>query len=90
MESIKLKILEEKEKGNVVLMTIDGYQVMRLDDLINQPAAEILYDLNRDETTALTLMGQEGGSIWVNNFACAQVIKALKKRIEELENEKRK
>lgn len=37
----------------------------------------ILYDLNRDEATTLTL-GNEGLVRWVNDYAVAKVIRHLK------------
>ena len=40
-------------------------------------ADNILYDLNRDEATTLTL-GNEGLVRWVNDYAVAKVIRYLK------------
>jgi hypothetical protein len=33
---VKEKILSEYEKGNIVIATVEGLQVTKLDDLINQ------------------------------------------------------
>jgi hypothetical protein len=84
MEDLKTKILEEYEKGNVVLATIDGLQVTSLDELIKQPTDGILYDLNRDEATILTFIDNPK---WVNDYAACKVIRALKSKIEEFEND---
>jgi len=82
MEDIKNKILEEYKKGKIVTSTIEGLQVMLLDEFIKEPADSILYDLNRSESVVLTFMPDPK---WVNDYAVAKVIRALKNRIEELE-----
>jgi hypothetical protein len=40
--------------------------------------------LNRDEATILTFIDDPK---WINDFAAAKVIRALKDKIDELENE---
>lgn len=83
METIKDKILEEYKKGNVVVSGFEGLQIMKLEDIIKQPADGILYDLNRIESVVLTFLPDPK---WVNDYASSQVIRQLKKRIEELES----
>ena len=85
MEEIKNKILEEYEKGNVIVAGIDGLQVMPLKDFIEQPVDGLLYDLNRGEEVVLTFPPDPK---WVNDYAVSKVIRALKNRIYELENPK--
>ena len=80
---MKDRILEEYKKGNIVLSSIEGLQVMPLISFIKQPVEGILYDLNRTEAVILTFLDDPK---WVNDYAVAQVILALKNRIEELEN----
>ena len=82
---MKDRILEEYKKGNIVLSSIEGLQVMPLISFIKQPVEGILYDLNRTEAVILTFLDDPK---WVNDYAVAQVIRALKNRIEELENKK--
>lgn len=48
-----------------------------LDKFCQQEADSILYDLNRDEATTLTL-GHDGLVRWVNDYAVAKVIRYLK------------
>lgn len=81
METIKDKILEEYKKGNVVVSGFEGLQIMKLEDIIKQPG--ILYDLNRVESVVLAFLPDPK---WVNDYASSQVIRQLKKRIEELES----
>lgn len=83
MENIKEKILEEYKKGNIVVSGFDGLSVMKLEDIIKQPVDGLLYDLNRGEAVVLTFLPDPK---WINDYASSQVIRQLKKRIEELEN----
>ena len=82
MEEIKNKILEEYKKGNIVVAGIEGLQGMPLAEFIKQPADGMLYDLNRNEAVVLTFLPDPK---CVNDYAVAQVIRALKNRIDELE-----
>lgn len=83
--STKDLILEEEKKGNVVINTAEGLMKVNLNELIKQPVDGLLYDLNRDECTILTFIDNPK---WVNDYACAKVIRALKAKIEESENSK--
>ena len=83
MEGIKDKILEEYNKGNVVISNFEGLQVANLSELIKQPTEGILYDINRDEMTILTFISDPK---WVNDYASTKVIRALKNKIEDLED----
>ena len=47
-----------------------------LEEIIKQPTEGLLYDLNRDRATVLTLMDDPK---WVNDFAVGLVITKLKK-----------
>ena len=83
METIKEKILEEYKNGNIVVSGFEGLQIMKLEDVIKQPAEGILYDLNRIESVVLSFLPDPK---WINDYASSQVIRQLKKRIEELES----
>lgn len=87
MEDLKNKILEEYEKGNIIVAGIEGLQGMKLDDFIKQSAESMLYDLNRSEIVVLTFLPDPK---WINEYAVCKVIRALKSRIDELENPKTK
>ena len=84
MKSIKDKVLKEYKKGNIIVAGIDGLQGMPIKEFIKQPVEGMLYDLNRDEATVLTLIDNPK---WVNDYAVSKVIVALKKRIKELEDQ---
>ncbi len=83
MEKIKDKILKEYENGNIVVSGFDGLRCVPLSEFIKQPIDGILYDLNRNESVVLTFLHEPK---WVNDYAVAQVIRALKSRIDELES----
>jgi len=79
---VKDKVLKEYLKGNIVVAGIEGLQGMKLSEFVKQPVDGMLYDLNRNEATILTFIDDPK---WVNDYAVAKVIRALKKRIDELE-----
>lgn len=81
-ESLKDKILSEYSKGNIVFTTIDGLCSINIDEFIKQPAEGILYDLNRTEPVVLAFIEDVK---WINDFAVAKTINALKEKIDELE-----
>lgn len=81
-QELKELILKEYEEGNIVISSIEGFQGCPLVDFIKQPADGILYDLNRNESVVLTFIPDPK---WINDYAVAKVIRALKNRIEELE-----
>ena len=78
-ETLSTKILDERDKGNVVLMGIDGFYTIPVSVIVDQPAEGIVYDLNRLEEVALTFLSKDRQ--WVNNFAVALVIRELKNQI---------
>lgn len=84
MEEIKNKILEEYKKGNIVVAGIEGLQGMPIVEFIKQPVEGMLYDLNRNEAVVLTFLDDPK---WVNDYAVCKVIRAMKNRIDELENQ---
>lgn len=71
------------QEGKVMFENIEGLVSASLDEFIKQPAESMLYDLNRDMATCMAFIDKP---TWINNYACCVVIKALKKRIEELES----
>lgn len=84
MSELQEFIREYGTKDFVVLNTIEGLRAVELDKIIDQPADGLLYDLNRDECTIMTFIDDPE---WINDYACAKVIRALKQRIDELEKQ---
>jgi len=87
-EDILTFIKNKKAEGHIIYDTIAGLYGGPVKDFIKQPAEGILYDLNRDTITTETLAkaGQLGVR-WINDYAVATTVEALKNRIEELEKE---
>lgn len=83
-------VLAERDKGNVVYLALDAVLSSPVKEIVKQPVDGLLYDLNRDEATALTFMDREGMSHWVNNFAVALVIRELKAQIDALQELEKK
>ena len=82
-----LAIVKDNEsKGVVSIMTCCGLMSCNIERLCRQSADGLLYDLNRDEATTLTL-GRAGNERWVNDYAVAMVIRYL---MNELEKAKKK
>lgn len=75
-------VIDESRQGYIVVSTIDGPARMKLSDFIEQPADGMLYDLNRLEEVVLTFIDSPK---WMNDFAVAKTIRALKDRIDALE-----
>jgi hypothetical protein len=80
--NLKDLILSEYADGKIVILTCDGVKGAPLTEFIKQPADGMLYDLNRNESTILTFTGDPK---WINDYAACKVIRALKARIDELE-----
>ena len=80
-ENFRDMVLGEYEKGNVVFMGIEGPMVAPLKEFIKQPAEGLLYDLNRDRSTVLTMIREH--EKWVNDYAVSVVITELKRQLDE-------
>ena len=84
MEKLRELVLQKEKEGKVVIMTWEGPREADLEEIIKQPTEGLLYDLNRDRITVLTLIDDPK---WVNDFAVGLVIKKLK---EYYDREKKK
>ena len=73
-ESLRDKILAERDKGNLVYAHLEGYSVVKVEDFVKQPAEGMLYDLNRGEEVSLSFITEKK---WVNDFAVALTIRKL-------------
>jgi len=81
-DGLKQLILEKRGEGKLVYSLDDGFESVDIDEFISQPVDGILYDLNRLEEVVLTYIDDPK---WVNDFAVALTIRALKKEISSLE-----
>lgn len=70
-ESIRDKVLSEWDKGNLVYADIEGLKSIKFEDFIKQPLEGMLYDINRNAATILTLIEDPK---WVNDFALTKLL----------------
>ena len=72
-----LDVIRGQEKcGKITIETIECIAVIPLDDIVNWEADSLLYLLNRDKATTITL-GRNGMERWINDYAVAVVIEYL-------------
>lgn len=68
---------EKKKEGKVMVQTEDGVMTASMEDFCKQNIEGLLYDLNRDEATTLTLNNERA----INDLAVAQVIRYLHAKV---------
>lgn len=78
-KDIKKIVLNAQKEGKVVILTSDGFRTIPLEELVEQSIEGLLYDLNRSEEVVMAFMDDPK---WINDFACVQVIKCLKNKLE--------
>ena len=78
-------VMQNAREGKVTLMTVEGLATADIDDIIKQPAEGLLYDLNRDRVTTITLIGKDPK--WINDYAVAVVIEKLKTELDARDSE---
>ena len=78
---MKKEILEAYRDNKIAVATIEGIQVMPMEDFINQPVEGMLWDLNR---TIPGILADTSDIRWINDYAVAKTIMALKMKIDDL------
>lgn len=68
---------EKKKEGKVMVQTEEGVMTASMEDFCKQNIEGLLYDLNRDEATTLTLNNERA----INDLAVAQVIRYLHAKV---------
>lgn len=86
MENIELldKILELQKEGKIAFMTIDGLVSADINNIIQQPAEGLLYDLNRDTASLMSLAKEGKNKRWINDMAMAYVVTKLVEKCNAL------
>ena len=59
------KILELEKENKIVFMTSEGAMTASIESIIKQPVNGLLYDLNRDKATLVSL-SKSKSQRWVN------------------------
>ena len=83
-QNFRDKILSEYNKGNIAFMDFEGLKSCNIDSFLSKPLEGILYDINRDEVTILTLINDKK---WVNDFALTKLLRHLHSKLEKYEKE---
>ena len=84
-DDLKKLVLDGRKEGKVVFFALeDTLCSADVKEFIKQPTNGILWDLNRLEEVALSRTHKPR---WVNDFAVALTIRALKDRVAQLEKE---
>ncbi len=79
---ILIKAQENLNKNDWMDSSTKQMYQYAIDNELDSPCC-ILYDLNRNESVILTFITDPK---WINDYAASQVIRSLKKRIDELEH----
>ena len=79
-EEIRNLILSEHKKGNICFKTLEGIAVANLEAFSKQPLPDILYDLNRNETTILSFIDDPK---WVNDYAMMRLLEYYRNRLDK-------
>lgn len=87
VEELKDFILSKKREGKIVFYSIEGLMEMKMQDIIQQPAVGLLWDLNRDIATLLS-RASEDNRYWVNDLALANVTEVLVYKLNEVTDER--
>lgn len=81
-KSLKDLVLEKRKEDKLCYATHEGIMYADIKEFIKQPVDGMLYDLNRLEEVTLTFIDDPK---WVNDFAVALTIRALKDEISMLQ-----
>lgn len=86
MENTELldKILKLQKEDKVAFMTIDGLVSADINNIIQQPAEGLLYDLNRDTASLMNLAKEGKNKRWINDMALAFVVTKLVEKCNAL------
>ena len=87
-EELKDLILAKKKAGKNVFYSIEGLMEAKMEDIIQQSAEGLLWDLNRDITTLLH-RASEDNPCWVNDMALSVITEPLVNKVNEITDERR-
>ena len=88
-EELQNLILSKKKEGKIVFHSIEGLMEAKMEDIIQQPAEGMLWDLNRDMATLLS-RASEDNPYWVNDLALANITEYLINKVNEITEERDK
>lgn len=86
-EDLKDLILAKKREGKIVFYSIEGLMEDKMEDIIQQPAEGLLWDLNRDMATLLH-RASDDNPCWVNDVALSNITEYLVNKVNEITEER--
>lgn len=86
-EELQDLILSKKKEGKIVFHSIEGLVEAKMENIIQQPASGLLWDLNRDMATLLS-RASEDNPCWVNDLALANITEYLINKVNEITDER--
>ena len=81
-KDLKNMILDAWKDGYVVFASIEGLHRQKLEEFTKQPLDGMLYDINRDTATILTLIEDPK---WINDFALTKLLEYYYNKCNEQE-----
>ena len=82
IKTFRNKVLEDWNNGNLVFVDMEGLKSVKFEDFIKQPLEGMLYDINRNAATILTLIDDPK---WVNDFALTKLLEYYYNKCKEYE-----
>lgn len=82
-------ILSKKKEGKIVFYSIEGLVEAKMENIIQQTANGLLWELNRDMATLLS-RASEDNPYWVNDIALANITEYLINKVNEITEERDK
>ena len=86
-EELQNLILSKKKEGQIVFRSLEGLMEAKMENIIQQPANGLLWDLNRDMVTLLS-RASDDNPYWVNDLALANITEFLINKVNEITEER--
>lgn len=86
-EDLQNLILSKKKEGKIVFYNLEGLVEAKMENIVQQPASGLLWDLNRDMATLLS-RASEDNPYWVNDLALANITEYLINKVNEITDER--
>ena len=86
-EELQNLILSKKKEGKIVFHSLEGLLEAKLENIIQQPAEGLRWELNRDMATLLSRVSKDN-PCWVNDLALANITEYLINKVNEITDER--
>lgn len=86
-EELQNLILSKKKEGKIVFYSLEGLMEAKMENIIQQPANGLLWELNRDMATLLSRVSKDN-PCWVNDLALVNITEYLINKVNEITDER--